>query len=116
MHGSSNMGCAPVFLYTLDSYFLGWPLQGFPHVLNVIRETLLGPPHSHTLYHTLTNRWDVTSAHILLRFGRLVVGDTESPRVRETMQATIVMGSGENGSARLIWDIGEALMVGESRT
>jgi hypothetical protein len=33
-----------------------------------------------------------------------------------TMQATFVMASRENGSAGLIWDIGEALMVGESRT
>jgi hypothetical protein len=59
---------------------------------------------------------DVTSAHILLRFARLLVGDTGSPRVRGTMQATFVMESRENGSAGLIWDTGEALMVGESGT
>jgi hypothetical protein len=55
-------------------------------------------------------------AHILLRFARLLVGDTGSPRVRGTMQAVFVMESGENASAGLTWDIGEALMVGESRT
>jgi hypothetical protein len=100
----------------LDFYLLIWSLQGFPHVLNVIRGPLLGPPHSHTLYHTPTNRLDVTLAHILLRFARLLVGDSRSPRVRGIMQSTFVMESRENGSAGLIWDIGEALMVGESRT
>jgi hypothetical protein len=59
---------------------------------------------------------DVTSAFIFLRFARLLVGDTESPRVRETMQATFVMASGKNGSSGLIWGIGETLMVGESQT
>jgi hypothetical protein len=67
------------------------------------------------LYHTHANRSDVSSAHILLRFARLLVGDTGSPRVRKTMPSTFVMER-ENGSAGLIWDIGEALMVGESRT
>jgi hypothetical protein len=55
---------------------LGWPLQGFPHVLNVIREPLLGPLHSHTLYYTPTNRSDC----ILLRLSRLLLGDTGSPQ------------------------------------
>jgi hypothetical protein len=40
-------------------------MQGFSHVLNVIKEPLLGPPHSHTLYHGPTNRSDVKSAHTL---------------------------------------------------
>jgi hypothetical protein len=47
---------------------------------------------------------------------RLLVGDTGSTKVRETMQATFLMGSMENGSVGLIWDIGESLIVGESRT
>jgi hypothetical protein len=68
------------------------------------------------LYHTSTNRLAVKSACILLRFARLLVGDPGSTRVREAMEATFVMESRENGSAGLIWDIGEALMVGESRT
>jgi hypothetical protein len=42
-------------------------------------------------------------ACILLRFARLLKGDSGSPRVRETMQATFVMESRENGSAGLIW-------------
>jgi hypothetical protein len=100
----------------LDSYHLGWPLQGFPHVLNVIKEPLLGPLHSHTLYHTPINRSDVTSAHTLLQFARLLVGDAGSPTVRGTMQAIFVMERGENGSSRLIRDTGEALIVGESKT
>jgi hypothetical protein len=77
---------------------------------------MLGPPHSHTLYHTPINSSDVTSACIHLRFVRLLVGDTGSPRVRGTMPAIFVMERGENGSAALTWDILEALMVGESRT
>jgi hypothetical protein len=85
-------------------------------VPNVIREPLLGPPHSYTLYHTPANTSDVTSAHILLKFVRLLVGHTGSLKVRETMQAICVMERRENGSAELIWDIAEALMVGESRT
>jgi hypothetical protein len=32
------------------------------------------------------------------------------------MQAIFVIESGENGSSELVWDIGETLMVGESRT
>jgi hypothetical protein len=76
----------------LDSYLLGWPLQGFPHVLNVVREPLLGPPHSHTLYHPPTNKSGVSSAHILPRFVRLPVSDTESPRVRK-IQDTFVIKS-----------------------
>jgi hypothetical protein len=32
------------------------------------------------------------------------------------MQAKFIMETGENGSAGLIWDTGEALMVGESGT
>jgi hypothetical protein len=63
-----------------------------------------------------TNRSDVTLACILLRFVRLLVGDTGSTRVRGTMLAIFVMESGENGSAGLTWDIGETLMLGESRT
>jgi hypothetical protein len=57
----------------------------------------------------------VKSACILLRFARLLVGNVESPRVKGTMQAIFVMESRENGSAGLMWDIGEVLMVGESR-
>jgi hypothetical protein len=76
----------------------------------------MGRPHSHTLYHTPANRSDLTLSCILLRFVRLLVGDTGSPRVRGTMLAMFVMESGENGSTRLTLDIGEALMVGESRT
>jgi hypothetical protein len=93
-------------------------LQGFPHVLNVIRELFVGLEEilSHTLYHTPANRLDVTLAGIFLRFVRLLVGDPGSPKVRETMQATFVMESRENGSSGLIWDIGETLTVGESRT
>jgi hypothetical protein len=74
---------APLLSFAhLDSYLLRWSLQGFPHVLNVKRQTLLGPLHSHTLYHTPTNRLDVTLAHILLRFEWLLEGNTGSPRVR----------------------------------
>jgi hypothetical protein len=83
----------------LDSYYLDWPLQGVPHVLNVIREPLLGHPHSHTLYHAPASRSDVTLAHILLRFVRLLVGDTGDPRVRGTTQPIFVTESRENGSA-----------------
>jgi hypothetical protein len=84
----------PLFSSThLDSYLLGCPLQGFPHVLNVIRELLLGPPHSHTLYQAPTNRLGVTSAHILPGFVRLLVSDPKSPRVKKTMQATFVVES-----------------------
>jgi hypothetical protein len=68
------------------------------------------------LYHTPANKLDVTLAPILLRFARLLIGDTGSPRVRGTMQAIFVKESRENGSAGLTWDIGEAMMVGESRT
>jgi hypothetical protein len=57
------MGHTPALLYTLG--LLGWLLQGISHILNVITEPLLGPPHSHTLYHVPTNRSDVKSAHIL---------------------------------------------------
>jgi hypothetical protein len=59
---------------------------------------------------------DVTSAHIFLRFARLLIDNTGSPRIRGTMQAIFVIESGENGSSELVWDIGETLMVGESRT
>jgi hypothetical protein len=110
------MGSAPVFLYTLGLLLFGSALARFLPCAECYKRSLLGSPHSHTLYHTPTNRLDAASAHILRRFARLLVGDTGSPRVRETMQATFVMESGENGSAGLIWDIGEALMVGESRT
>jgi hypothetical protein len=58
----------------------------------------------------------VTSARILLRFARLLVVNTGIHRGRGTMQTTFVMESGENESAGLIWDIVEALMVGESQT
>jgi hypothetical protein len=77
---------------------------------------MLEPLHSHTLYPTTTNRLDVTLAHVLLRFARLLVGNTGSPRVSRTIQAIFVTESRENGSAGLTWDIGEALIVGESRT
>jgi hypothetical protein len=59
---------------------------------------------------------DVTSAHILLRFARLLVGDTGSPRVRGTMQALFVMESGENGSADVLGILGKLWKSGESRT
>jgi hypothetical protein len=85
----------------LDSYLLSWPLQGFPHVLNVIRELLLGPPHSHILYHAPTNRLGVTLAHILPRFARLPVTDTKSPRVKKTMHATFIT---ERGQWILPWE------------
>jgi hypothetical protein len=95
-----------LFSTYLDSYLLGWLLQSFPHVLSVIREPLLEPPCSHILYHTPTNRLDVTSAHILLRFARLLVGDTGSPRVRGTKQVTFAMESDKSGSAGPIWTLG----------
>jgi hypothetical protein len=100
------MGHAPVFLYTLGLLLFGWPLQSFHHVLNVIREPLLGPLHSYDLYHILANMSAVTLACILLRFVMLLVGNTRSPRVSETMQATFVMENGKNGSVGFIWDIG----------
>jgi hypothetical protein len=84
--------------------------------LKGVREPLLGPLHNHILYQTPVNRLDVTLAPILLRFVMLLVGHTGSPRVRETMQAIFVMESRENDSVGVIWYIGEALMVGESRT
>jgi hypothetical protein len=69
-----TMGQQPCLLSSvhLNSYHLDWPLQGFPNVLNFTREPLLGPPHSHTLYHTPTNRSGVISTHILPRFARLL--------------------------------------------
>jgi hypothetical protein len=60
---------------------------------------LLGPPHSHTLYHIPTNRSGVTSAHVLPRFVRLPFSDTKSPRVKKIMQATFVMESRRPGLA-----------------
>jgi hypothetical protein len=91
---------APQFSSTcLGSYLLGWPLQGFPHVLNVIREPLLGLLHSHTLYHTLANRSDVTSAHICLGFVRLLVGDTGGPR-------------GKQCRPQLSWKVGRMGLLG----
>jgi hypothetical protein len=59
---------------------------------------------------------DVTLACILPWFARLPISNTGSPRIRETIQATFVMESEKSRSAGLIWDIGEVLMVGESRT
>jgi hypothetical protein len=106
---------APLFSPTyLDSYFLDWSLQVFPHVLNVIRQPLLESLHNHIVYHTSTNRSDVTLASNL-RFARLLVGNTGSPRVKGTMQDVFVMESGKNGSTGFIWNIGEALMLEESR-
>jgi hypothetical protein len=46
-------------------------------------------------------------APILLRFARLLVGDTGSPRVRGIMQAIVVMESGENGFASLFGILGK---------
>jgi hypothetical protein len=88
------MGCTPALLYTLGLLPFGLPLQGFSHVLNVIREPLLGPLHSYTLYHEPTNRSDVTLVHILPRLARLLVSDTKSPRVKKTVQTTFVIKSG----------------------
>jgi hypothetical protein len=117
MHGRSlNVGRTLVFLYLLGLLLRGLALVRFTHVLNVIREPLLGPPHSHTLYHIPANRSDATLSRIFLRFARLLVGNTGSPRVRGIMQAIFVMENMENGSVGLIWDIGEALIVGKSRT
>jgi hypothetical protein len=59
------MGLTPSLLYTLGLLPLGLALVRFPHVVNVIRVPLLGPLHSHALYHVPINRSDVTSAHIL---------------------------------------------------
>jgi hypothetical protein len=87
------MGRTPALLYTLGLLPLGLALARFPHVLNVTRQPLLGPPHSHTLCHAPTNKLVVTSAHILPRFARLPVSNTKGPRVRKTMQATFVMES-----------------------
>jgi hypothetical protein len=101
------MGWTPLSFTCLDSYLLGWLLQSFPQVLNVIRQPLLGPPHSHILYHTPTNRSDVTLAHILPRFVRLLVSNTGSCRVRGTMQTIFAMESEESGFAGPIWDIGK---------
>jgi hypothetical protein len=108
------MGRAPV-CYILGLLSFGLILAKFPHVLNVIREPLLGSPCSHILYHTPTNGLNVTSAHILLRFVRLQVSDTGSPRVRGTMQAIFAMESKKSGSAGPTRDIGKVLIVGESR-
>jgi hypothetical protein len=55
-------------------------------------------------------------AHILLRFVRLLVSDTGSPRVRGTMRATFAKESEDSGSAGPIWDAGKVLMVEEFRT
>jgi hypothetical protein len=66
----------------LDSYLLDWSLQGFSHVLDVIREPLLRPLHSHTLYHATTNRSDVK---LVIRLIRLLIHDTKSPRVKKTI-------------------------------
>jgi hypothetical protein len=87
------MGCSPVLLYTLGLLPFGLALARFPHVLNVTGEPLLGPPHSHTLYHAPTNRLGVTLAHIFPRFTRLLVSDTGSPRVKnkKTIEGTFVM-------------------------
>jgi hypothetical protein len=91
------MGCTPVLLYTLGLLPFGLALARFPHVLNVIKEPLLGPPHSHTLYHAPINRLGVTSAPILPRFARLLVSSTKSPRVKKTMQATFALHHGKQG-------------------
>jgi hypothetical protein len=109
------MGHTPAFLYTLGLLPFGLALSSFPPSTECYKRAFLGDLH-HTLYHTSTNGSDVTLAHILFMFVRLLVGNTGSPRVRGTMQATFIMESRENGSAGLIWDIGEALMVGKSRT
>jgi hypothetical protein len=77
----------------LDSLPFRLAFARFLHVLNVLREPLLGPPHSHTLYPSPTNRSSVTSTHILPRFVRLLVNNSESPRVKKTIQATFVMES-----------------------
>jgi hypothetical protein len=53
----------------------------------------LRPPHSHTLYHTTTNKLGVTLAHVLPRFVRLPVSNTKSSRIKKTMQATFVLES-----------------------
>jgi hypothetical protein len=91
------MGHAPALLYTLGLSPFGLALARFPHVLKVVREPLLGPPNSHTLYHAPTNRLGVTTAHILPRFVRLLVSDTKGPRVKKTTQAIFVMESGTTG-------------------
>jgi hypothetical protein len=59
---------------------------------------------------------DITSAYILLKFVRLLVSNTGSPRVRGTMQATFAMESKKSGFAGPIWDTGKVTMVGEFRT
>jgi hypothetical protein len=112
MHGgTSNVGCTPALLYILGLLPLGWLLQSFPHVLNVIREALLGLPRSYTLYHTSANSSDVTSACILLRFARLQVSHTGSPsvypRIRGTIEATFAMESEESGSLDLYGTLGK---------
>jgi hypothetical protein len=61
--------------------------------MKIVREPLLGPPQSHILYYAPNNRLGVTSAHRLPRFARLLVSDSTSPRVKETMQATFVIKS-----------------------
>jgi hypothetical protein len=62
-------------------------------VLNVIRDLMLGPLHSHIFYHAPTNRSSITLAHILPRFARLPVRNTKNPRVKKTMQAIFVLGA-----------------------
>jgi hypothetical protein len=87
------MGHTPALLYTLERLPFGFTRARFPYILNSIREPLLGPLHSHTLYYAPTNRSGVTSTHILPRFTRLPESNTKSPRVKKTMQATFVVKS-----------------------
>jgi hypothetical protein len=89
----AKTGCTPFLFYTLGLLPFGLAHTRFSHVLNVIREPLLGPPHSHTLYHAPTNKSSVTLAHILPRFVRLLVSDTKNPRIKKTIQATFVLES-----------------------
>jgi hypothetical protein len=79
------MGYTPALLYTLEllPFGLQKTLASFPHVPNVISDSLLGPPHSHTLYHASTSRSGVTLAHLLPRLERLPVSTTKSTRVKK---------------------------------
>jgi hypothetical protein len=99
----------PVFFYTLRLLPFGLALARFLPCTECYKRAFFG---TSAQPHFVFNRSDIISDHILIRFGRLLVGDTGNPRVRETMQATFVMESGENGSAGSIWDIEEALIEG----
>jgi hypothetical protein len=94
------MECTLALLYTLGLLPFGLALERFSSCTECYKRALLGPSHSHTLYHIPTNRsyppW----------FGRMPVSDTKSPRIRKTIQATFVIKSRAMGLA-----LGACLML-----